>query len=154
MNHRLLLVCLFAAGTQAAIPRAQKDPLAAEIARWSSLIATDTRTDTLWLEARKSSEAALRQGEEALRQGRRLVALERLAAVSQQLGAALYVTGRPAEERKNLPAFEVEWKRVGGVIRDVVSPGGRAAESLATIRPALARALAELSISQARESYA
>jgi hypothetical protein len=138
----------------ATFPRAQKDPLAAEIGRWSSVIATDTRTDPLWLEARKSSEAALEQAEDALRHGLRLVALERLAAVNQLLGAALYVSQRPADERKSLPAFEAEWTRVGGVLHDVVSPGGRTAESLATIRPALARALAELSTSQARESYA
>jgi hypothetical protein len=148
-------MCLLAAATVVvAFPRAQKDPLATEIAHWASIVASDTKTDPLWLEARKSGESALRQAEEALRHGRRLVALERLAAVSQQLGAALYVSERPAAERKELLAFEAEWKRVGGEMRDVIAPAGRTAESLATIRPALARALAELSISQARESYA
>jgi hypothetical protein len=148
-------MCLLAAATIfIALPRAQEDPLAAEIARWSSVIVSDTTTDPLLLEVRKSGQTALRQAEDALRQGRRLVALERLAAARQQLGAALYVSERPAAERKELPAFEAEWKRVGGVMRDAITPGGRTEGLLATARPALARALAELSMSQARVSYA
>jgi len=138
----------------APILAAAPDRLATEIARWSSLLASDTRTDPLWLEATKDSKTLLTQVEEELRQGRRLVALERLAALGQNLAAVLYVTGRPAEERKNLAAFEAEWKRMGTVLRDVVSPGGRVPQSLETVRPAIVRALAELSISQARESYA
>ena len=129
------------------------DRIADELARWSALVASDTRTDQLWLDAKKSSGPVLSQAEEELRQGRRLVALERLAAAGQSLGAALYVTGRPPEEHKNLAAFEAEWKRMGGVLGDVLSPDGPARTIPAGVHPALARALAELSVSQAREMY-
>lgn len=152
MRTPLLLTVLAAAGLTAA-PGAQPDRLAAEIARWSSLVAADTRTDPLWLDAKKNAEPVLAQADDALKQGRRLVALERLSAAAHSLGAAQYVIDRPAGAAKNLPAFEAEWKRAGAELRDVLAPGGRAGET-ADISPALARALAELAVSQARESYA
>ena len=138
----------------AAIPHLQSDPLAGGIARWSALLAADTRTDALWLDAKKSAQPVLAQAEEELRQGRRLVALERLMAVEQTLGAALYAVERPAAERAQLNAFEAEWKRMGSTLRDVVSPGSGSPDLASGIRPAFVRALAELSTSQARESYA
>lgn len=133
--------------------RSQSDPLAAEIARWSKLLASDTRTDTLWLDAKKSGQPLLVQAEDELRKGRRLLALERLAAFNQNAGAALYASGRPVTERKDVAAFEAEWKRVGVALRDVVSQGGGAPDLAANIRPAFVRALAEVSLSQAREFY-
>jgi hypothetical protein len=75
-------------------------------------------------------------------------------AVEQTLGAALYTIERPAEQRAQLPAFEAEWKRMGSTLRDVVSPAGAAQDLASGVRPALMRALAELSMSQAREAYA
>ncbi len=150
MRTPVLLTLLAAAGLTA-VPRAQPDRLAAEIARWSSLVAADTRTDPLWLDAKKNAGPVLAQAEDALKQGRRLVALERLSAAAHSLGAARYVVDRPAGAATNLPAFEAEWKRAGAELRDVLAPGGPAT---ADISPALARALAELAVSQARESYA
>jgi hypothetical protein len=132
----------------------ESDPLAAELARWSALVAGDTRTDPLWLDARKSSQAVLANAQEELGNGRRLVAIERLAAAGQSLGAALYAIERPTAERKDLAAFEAEWRRVGIVLRDVVSPDGGAAGSVNEVRPALVRALAEAATSQARQFYA
>jgi hypothetical protein len=135
-------------------PQLQSDPLADGIARWSALLAADTRTDALWLDAKKSAESVLAHAGEELRQGRRLVALERLMAVGQTLGAALYALERPGEERAQLPAFEAEWKRMGSTLRDVVSQEGDSQDLASGVRPALVRALAELSMSQAREAYA
>ena len=148
------LILVLAASAFATGAATQPDPLAAEITRWMSVLASDSRTDPLWLDARKNAEPALAQAEAELKQGRRLVALERLQAAAQSLGAAVYATGRPAAERRDLAAFEAEWKRVGMQLRDVTDPNGSAAAAAAAMQPALVRALAELSLAQARESYA
>ena len=143
--------CLIAVAVAGAEP--EEDRLAAEISRWSSLVAGETGTDPLLQDAKGAGEALLTQAREALQSGRRLVALERLAAVVQTFGSVQYVMSRPAAERQELPAFEAEWKRAGGALRDVIDPDGRAAAAAGSIRPALARALAEISVVQARESY-
>jgi hypothetical protein len=150
-RHALLIGLAVTLLTTAA--RSQSDPLAAEIARWSALLASDTRTDTIWLDAKKSSEPLLVQAEDELRRGRRLLALDRLTAFRHSAAAALYASERPVVERKELAAFEAEWKRIGAVLRDVVSPHSGAPDLAATIRPAFVRALAEASLSQARELY-
>jgi hypothetical protein len=136
-----------------AVTHPQADTLAAEIARWSALLEADARADPLWVDAKKSGQPVLAQADAELRQGRRLVALERLMAAGQSLGAALYAIERPAEERTQLASFEAEWRRTGAALRDVVSPA-TSPDLVAGIRPAFVRALAELSASQARESYA
>ena len=148
-----MLLSVLAVTLCATAARSQSDPLAAEIARWTALLASDRRTDALWLDARRNGQPVLAQAEDELRQGRRLLALERLAAFKQSAGAALYVIERPAIERKDLAAFEAEWKRVGGALRDVVSADRRTSDPAADIRPAFVRALAEASLSQAREFY-
>jgi hypothetical protein len=159
VQRRLALACAFTVllsglvGGSVSQGLREADRLGSEIRHWSSLLAADTRTDPLWLDAKKSAQDVLAQAEKELEQGRRLVALERLVAVGQTLGAGLYVSERPAEEKKELAAFEAEWKRMGAVLRDVVSANGEAAVSTADVRPALNRALAELSASQAREFY-
>jgi hypothetical protein len=152
MRMRKALLIVLAVTLLTTAGRSQPDSLAAEIARWSALLASDSRTDALWLDAKKNGQPLLAQAEEELGHGRRLVALERLAAFRQSVGAALYASERPALERKDVAAFEAEWKRVGGVLRDVVSPDGGGPD-LADIRPAFVRALAEASLSQAREFY-
>jgi hypothetical protein len=149
----LVIACSLALGARA--PVVQSDRLAAEISRWSSILERDTRTDDpLWLDAKKSAATTLAQAREALTSGLRLAALERFAQAQQTLSAALYVNERPRAERQDLAAFEAEWKRVGLALQDVVSPQGRAIDSAATVRPAVARALAELAVTQAHDFYA
>jgi hypothetical protein len=150
----LAFVTVLAITVLSPVAAPEPDRLAAELERWSAVLGKDTRIDALWLDARKSGEPLLAQAEEELRQGRRLVALERLAALGQTLGAALYATGRPAEQRKDLREFEAEWKRMGVVLRDVVTAERGERDLAATIRPAFVRALAEISVSHARELYA
>jgi hypothetical protein len=152
VDRRLPLVLLISSVLTAATAQ-EPDPVAGEIAKWSSLLASDTRTDKLWLDAKKNGEAALAQAAEELRKGRRLAALERMAAAGQSLGAALYAVERPSDERTHLAAFEAEWTRMGVVLKDVVRADHRTAP-ISTAGPAFVRALAELSASQARESYA
>jgi hypothetical protein len=147
----LLLLCVV---ISAPATRAETDRLAAEIDRWSAVLASDTRTGQLWLDAKKAGETALAQAREELRAGRRLLALELLTRVQVSLGAGLYLTGRPQAEHKDHAAFEAEWKRVGTALQDVVSPDGRAADIVAGVRPALVRGLAELSLTQAHDYYA
>ena len=154
MRTAIVLTAVLGCTVLTVVPQLQSDPLAGGIARWSAVLASDTRTDTLWLDAKKSAQPVLAQAEEELRQGLRLVALERLMAVEQTLGAALYAIERPAEERAQLAAFEAEWKRMGSALADVVSPGTASKDLASPVRPAFVRALAELSTSQAREAYA
>jgi hypothetical protein len=146
----LLFLCL---AVSSPVVGTSPDRLAAEIDRWSSVLASDTRTGQLWLDARKTGETALAQAREELRAGRRLLALELLIRAQHSLAAGMYVTARPTVEHKQLAAFEAEWKRLGGVLQDVVSPEGRAKDIVATIRPALVRGFAELSLTQARVYY-
>ena len=153
MRTTTALIAALAFTIPTALTQSQADPLAAEIDRWSALLAADARSDALWLDAKKGGETVLAQARQELQQGRRLVALERLAAAEQTLGAALYAIERPPAERKELAAFEAEWKRMGVALRDVVS-AGEGNDLAGSIRPAFVRALAELSTAQARESYA
>jgi hypothetical protein len=148
------LIALLCVVISTASVRTDADRLAEEIEKWSSVLAGDTRTDPLWLDAKKSGETALAQARDELRAGRRLAALEQLARAQQSLGAGLYVSGRSEAEHKELAAFEAEWKRVGTVLQDVVSSGGRAPGMVASVSPALVRALAELSLTQAADFYA
>ena len=147
------LIALLCVVISTATVRTDTDRLAEEIEKWSSVLAGDTRTDPLWLDAKKSGETSLAQARDELRSGRRLAALELLARAQQSLGAGLYVSGRSEAEHKELRAFEAEWKRVGTVLQDVVTPNGGAIGMVASVRPALVRALAELSLTQAHVFY-
>lgn len=156
MHSRSVFVGVLAVSVVVVLASADSPPdrVASEISRWSTLLAGEKRTDPLWVDATKAGQAVLTQAQEELRQGRRLLALERLAVLGQNLGGALYAFEKSPDDRKDLAAFEADWKRVGVMLEDVVSPTGGEVAAAAGIRPALARALAELSISQAREFYA
>jgi len=157
MRTLALATCLAAAASIgrgiAQAPPQPTDPIASELSRWAAAIADTSRTDPLWTDAKTSGQAALKQAQDELAGGRRLIALERLSAVNQTLGGSLYASERPEIERKDLAAFEAEWKRVGGVLQDVVPADGAANGVAAAVRPALARALAELTLTQSREQY-
>ena len=62
-----------------------------------------------------------------------------------------YLDSRPAAELQSPEAFEAEWKRVGDVLRaDLAAPSP---DALSGVRPAAARAVAEVARLQLREYY-
>jgi hypothetical protein len=119
-----------------------RDPLAAEIERWSASLESRPANDKL----RQESEPVLARAGEALGQGKRLLAVQRLLEAKENLAIAHYMSERPAEQRKDMAAFEAEWKRMGDVL--LASPP--ATEDL---RPAAVRALAEAAGPQVRAYY-
>lgn len=119
-----------------------RDPLAAEIERWSAFLESRPAEDKL----RQDTGPALARAEEALTQGRRLLAIERLVDARERLAIETYMGGRPAEQRKDLAAFEAEWRRMGGEL--LASP-----PATKDLRPAAVRALAEASLPQVRAYY-
>jgi hypothetical protein len=127
-----------------------KDPLAAEAERSSAILQSHTETQGVWAEVKKGSHPILSRAEEDLRAGRRVVAVHRLAAVKMSLATASYLGGRSAES-KDLGAFEAEWTRMGGVLRDqLAKPSPTAFEG---VEPAAVRALGEAALPQVRIYY-
>lgn len=142
-----LFVCV-AAAFFGATPQ---DPVAVEIGRWSDFIAGNPSTDPLWIQVRDSSQPMLESAAEALRDGRRLLALQRLAAASANLGGSAYLAQRSTQSLADAAAFEAEWKRMGAVLRAELAPPSRS--TLASVRPAAARALGEVALLQVRSFY-
>lgn len=127
-----------------------KDPLAAEVERSSEVLRSHTEAEGIWAEVRKGSQPVLARAEEDLRAGRRVLAVQRLANVRASLATAAYLGGRTAEA-KDLGAFEAEWKRMGGVLRDGL--GKPSPTALEGITPAAVRALGEAALPQVRLYY-
>jgi hypothetical protein len=126
--------------------RGATDPIAAEIDRWTAFVNSHPATDDIWKEIKPSSEAVLVRARDALAAGRRLLALQRLAYAREQLLAARYIGERSAAQRKGRADFEAEWTRMGAVLRaDLATPP---ADSVAAVRPAAVRALAEAALPQ------
>lgn len=136
----VLFVILLAACAGAADQA--RDPLAAEIERWSAFLESRPAEDKL----RQQVQPALARAGEALGQGRRLLAMERLVDARENLAVAAYMGQRPAGQRKDMAAFEAEWKRM----RDPLLASQPATGDL---RPAAVRALAEASLPQVRIYY-
>ena len=137
----------------AAVPAAAEapDPLAAEIERLSAFVESNPATDEIWKDVKASSGPVLERAGEALRDGRRLLALQRLAAARTDLLAAEYLGKRPVDAGKSIAAFEKEWARMGGVLRDALGPV--AASALEGAQPAAARAEGEAALLQVRAFY-
>jgi hypothetical protein len=146
---RLAVLGLLAASAGGA--RSAPDPLAVEIARWSTFVKEHQATDEIWSQIKDGSQTVLARAAEALQAGRRLLALQRLAYAREQLLAATYMGERPPEQRKEVAGFEAEWTRMGTLLRaDLSTPP---AEAMAGIRPAMVRALAEAARTQVRVYY-
>ena len=142
-----LLACGFA--VLAAVPA--KDPLAAEIDRWSAYLRDNKATDENWTQIKQAVEPALARATKALQDGYRWLALLRFASARSNLAASQYVQSRPEAERTDIAAFEREWARMGKVLAadlKPVSPG-----ALDSVRPAAVRAIAEASVPQVRSFY-
>jgi hypothetical protein len=130
---------------------ASRDPLAAEIERWSALLHSETATPGIRAEARQANQVTLARADKDLRDGRRLLALQRFAGVRESLAAAAYLSERPAGQRKDMAGFEAEWARMGGVLRENL--GAPSASALEGVEPAAVRALGEAALPQVRAYY-
>lgn len=143
-----LVVTLPIAGSMAA---QSADPLAAEITRWLGAVEKNAGSGPLWEQVKPGAEGALRQALLAAQSGRRAYALERLAAARALLVAAIYVAERPADVRKNVTAFEAEWRRMGTSLGAALTPPVPA--SFAQLPTAATRALAEVAALQLKVNY-
>lgn len=124
-----------------------RDPLAAEIERWSAFVESRPANDSL----RQETGPVLARAEEAMAQGRRLLALQRLAAARAELALAAYMDGRPPGQRKDMASFEAEWARMGEALEPDL--GSTAPARLEDLHPAAARALGEAALPQVRIYY-
>lgn len=129
---------------------ASKDPLAEEAARLSEVLRNPAATGGLWPGVKEGSPPVLARAEADLRAGRRLVALQRIGDVRSDVLAATYV-GERAAQVKDIPGFEAEWARMGGVLRAQLAPPSSSA--LDGVEPAALRALGEATLSQVRVLY-
>jgi hypothetical protein len=138
-------------GDPLAPPPLADDPIAHEVRAWQAQLADASRTDDLWMQLKPGVSAALETAARAVAAGRRWSALERLAAARANLVAAQYVSALPAAARRNVPGFETEWTRMGGVLgaANAVPQTG----AFARVQPAAARALAEASAFQVKVLY-
>jgi hypothetical protein len=128
-----------------------KDPLAAEIERWSVYLRGNTSTDEMWTQVKQGTEPGLARAGEALKDGRRLLALQRLAAARVNLAATVYLDQRPADQRNSEAGLESEWTRLGQTLRDdLAPPSPRAFDGVA---PAAVRAMGEAAFLQVRVYY-
>ena len=143
-------IVLMAASTVGGRAPAAPDPLAAEIARWTTVLKTTTATDDEWVQLRQATEPVLARAAEALGRGRRLLALLRLAAVRENIAGAAYMRDRPAPALDNETGFEAEWTRVGKALQADLSP---AATTLAGVTPAAVRAIGEAALPKVRDYY-
>jgi hypothetical protein len=120
-----------------------RDPLAAEIERSSAFLESRPAEDKL----RQQVEPMLARAKEALGQGKRLLALQRLIAAREELAVAAYMGARPTEQRKEIPAFEAEWARMGDLLKK------DAPAKPEDLHPAATRALGEAALPQVRIYY-
>lgn len=146
----LLLALGTACGRAAETPARAGDPLAAEIGRWSAFLESEAASGGAWTEVKPAARAELDRARQSLKDGRRLLALLRLANARESLATIAYLSGRPRQAR-DMAGLEAEWARMGGELRDQL--GAPAAGALDEVRPAVARALAEMALLQVRGYY-
>ena len=137
--------------TLTAARRGPADPLAAELARWSRYLEHDGSGDAMWVQVKEAAGPVIARSEQALRDGRRFLALQRLASAWPNLAASVYSDRSPAAARREEPAFEAEWSRVGKVLRADLAPPGPAA--LEGVTPAAVRGMGEAALPQVRAFY-
>lgn len=144
----MVALALPGAGSTAAQPA---DPITAEITRWLAAAEKNAGSGPLWDQVKPGAEGALRQALAAAQSGRQSFALERLAAARALLVAASYVSERPANVRKDVAAFESEWRRMGTALGGALTPPSATAYAAAS--SAAARALAEVAALQIKVNY-
>lgn len=142
----VLILATLAACGGARPPQPAKDPVAAEIERWSAFLQSETASRGIGPQVKKEVEPELAHAAEDLRQGRRLFALARFTALQAKLASTKYMSERPAAAHRQMAGFEAEWARMGGVLRRDLDPHWAAA--LDDLQPAAVRALAEAALPQ------
>lgn len=146
-----LLALAIAALVSTAASNTPRDPLKAEIDQWNAYLKANTSKDETWIQVKQSTEPLLAGAEEALRSGRRLLALQRLGTARAYLSASRYLDGFSAEKKTDGAAFEAEWARMGGALRD--SLGTLPAGALDGVEPAAVRAMGEAALPQIKGYY-
>ncbi len=147
----LALAALAASAAPNGPASARRDPLAAEIERWSTFLRTHKSKSEDWEQVKGITAPVVADAEAALRSGRRLFALQRLASARFLLSASLYADERTDRERQDEAAFEAEWARMGKVLgRDLGPPSPSAFDG---VRPAAVRALGEAALPQIKIFY-
>ena len=148
-----VLLAIAAATLASAVPAARpssSDPIAAEVARWSTFLKNNSSKDEMWTQVKEAVTPVLARAEDALRKGRRLLALQRLAAAQANLAASAYLSERPPAQHADR-GFEAEWQRMGNVLRaDLRTPP---ATALQGVQPAAVRAMGEAALPQVRIFY-
>jgi len=148
-----VLLAIAAATLASAVPVARtssSDPIAAEIARWSTFLKNNSSKDEMWTQVKAAVTPVIPRAEDALRKGRRLLALQRLASAQANLAASVYLQERPPAQHAD-SGFEAEWKRMGNVLRaDLRTP---APTALQGVQPAAVRAMGEAALPQVRIFY-
>jgi hypothetical protein len=145
----LALVAVAATGDRAGT---SKDPLAAEIERWSNYLQTHQGAgDPDWPQVKQATLPLIDTAKQALRDGRRMWALQRLTAAEGYLAASQYVGNHSEGELKSAAALETEWHRVGGVLgADLGKPSPAALQG---VQPAAVRAIGEAALPQVKIYY-
>ena len=126
------------------------DALSKDIKSWKEFIRTNTATDETSKYIRESSEPLLVKAEQALAEGKRFYALHVLAVIRGNLSAIKYMATLPTKTRKELPAFEEEWKKIGLTLAPVLS--GKEKPNFDGLSDAT-RAIAEASYSEIKVYY-
>lgn len=143
---------LLALGAAAMFPNATgRDPLGAEIERWSAFVRDNRETHPLWTQVKQVTEPALGRARAALTAGRRFLALQQLGAARTNLAAFAYLGGLPASQRKEQSRLEAEWARDGNALQAELTT--TTPSEFAGVQPAAIRAIAEAALPQVRAFY-
>ena len=144
------LLLLAPALTAATAQLEAKDPLASEVARWSTYLRETSSSDENWKDVKQSVEPAMARVEAALEEDRRLLALERLSVARMNLAAFAYVNALPADKRDEA-RLDAERARVGALLKaELTAPSGSALDG---VQPAAVRAEGEVALPQVRNYY-
>ncbi len=136
----LALAAALAAPADRRAQAAAPDALAAELARWQAFAAADTASDGTSQAVLASARPVLAQAADAFAHGRRGYALLRLSAARTLLAALGYVRAHAGAAA----SLEAEWRRVEPELH-ALAPA-RAGATLAGLRPAAVRAMAEAAL--------
>lgn len=159
-NHPELLRRCLTASTAGAVVlaallwpqgRGGEDPLAADLARWSSYLTGSTSKHENMAQVKPGALAALATAQQALAKGERLAALYRLALVRANVAGIAFQLERGGEGSPEAAVLDREWERMGQELKADLAP--TAAATLAGIVPAAVGALAEASLPQVRGFY-
>lgn len=136
----LVVAFVFSAATgSSALP----DPVAAAIARFTSVIEQSGSRGEIWKDAAGAVRPLLAAAAAASASGRRLLAIERLSRAWPEIEAAEFTASHSKAELSDIHFVETEWRK-NAALRDVTVP---------PIEPAVLRGLAEAALLESRGYY-